>query len=454
MLSINALRMAVATAAYAFLLAPELSVAVTIRLDGENEGAPQPLLYAIETFAESTPVDNKKAYHLKSPGGPGSEELKLAVSTKRRIHNRETVFVRLELHGGLVFKAGADPSLEVIGLVSDGVIQGTSMSFDERVQGGTAGISQVVFRINVPRSDLGTGDFVVIDLTDDLAVIGEVGTYAAEISAHSDPDDAIEGIQVLGTLFDARADIIELTKGLDVHIFEVSPAIAEVTTGYLAFVGKSGRPSVVGQAKLGWVRVAPRNIDEDVEILNASTGEEIQADDLVAQDGVTIEVRGNLSIGAFRFIDDTINAAGARSATCSGANASATQPDRGSLVDDSGELLVGETGAVSGATIGSSGKLGAHAAGDLKVYSLCVNVDVLGRETNTRPIPNEVYTGTVKITGAAPGADPIQVGTASVGHVVRNGTAVKLAYLTVSEKYDQRLVIINHGFTPGPVCAW
>ena len=126
---------------------------------------------------------------------------------------------------------------------------------------------------------------------------------------------------------------------------------------------------------------------------------------------MTIEVQGKLSFCTFRFIDDTVKAAGARSATCPGANANATQAERGSLVDDSGELLLSETGEVSGATIGSSGKLGAHVAGDRKVYSLFVNVAVLGRETNTKPIPNEIYTGTVNIMGTAPDADPIQVGT-------------------------------------------
>ena len=42
----------------------------------------------------------------------------------------------------------------------------------------------------------------------------------------------------------------------------------------------------------------------------------------------------------------------------------------------------------------------------------------------------------------------VAIETAPVGHIVRNGTAVKLAYLTETEKYDQRLVITNHGFTP------
>ena len=392
-----------------------------------------------------------KAYHLKSPGGLDEEELKLAVSTKRRIQNLESIYVRLELQGDLVFKSAADPTLEVIGLHTTRVIDGTRKSFDERVQGGTEGSRQIVFSINVLQSAIGPGDTVVIDVTDDLAVTRKIGISAARISAHYNADDAITGMRAIGTLFDSVADVIEVTNGVGVHIFEVSPAIAEVKTGFLSFVSSTRSSPVVGQAKLGWIRVAPRQIDESEEILNAATGEAIQTADLVEDNGVDIEIQGDLSIGAFSIIPDTINAAGARSANCPGASASVTQPDRGTLVDNVGQLLVGEAGEIRAERLGRSGPLDAHISGDRRVYSLCVNVDVVGMNTNLQPIPSGTYTAIVRITGAAENAGgPTEVGTASVGKIGRNGSVVKIAKLTDEAGYNQTIVIMNLGNRPAP----
>ena len=420
---------------------------VTIDLDGENLLAPRPLVYAIETFSDSSELETSKIYHLKSPGGLGNEELKLAITTKRRIHRHEQVFVRLKLHSGLAFRRGADPSLEVVGSITNSIIAGTNMSFDDRIQGGSPGSDQIVFKINVVGSDLGVGETVVFDLTDDLAVTRVEGTYAAEVSAHSNVDDAINGTQILEPIFYANADIVALTRGLSVRIFNVSRATAEVETGFLSFVGPRRGPSLTGQAKLGWVRVVPRQPNDSTEILNASTGETVQISDLVADNGVSIEVQGNLSLGAFRFIEDRINAAGARREPCPN-GASSANPDRGTLVDDNGALLIDEAGKLSTVASGRNRDLDAHMVGDYKVYSLCVNVDYLGQGTNTKPIPNETYTGTVSVTGTAQGADPVEAGTAPIGKIERNGTAVKLGYLTASRHYDQQLVILNRGTAP------
>ena len=103
MLSIGNLGAAAFVTGYALLLAPGLAEAVTIKLDGTGEEAPVPLQYAVETLGENTTVDNTVAYHLRSPGGPGSEELKLFVSAIRRIVVRDNVYLRLKLREGMVF---------------------------------------------------------------------------------------------------------------------------------------------------------------------------------------------------------------------------------------------------------------------------------------------------------------------------------------------------------------
>ena len=183
---------------------------------------------------------------------------------------------------------------------------------------------------------------------------------------------------------------------------------------------------------------------------------------MVGTGGVGIEVEGNLSVGAFHFIDGTATddpaaATGIPALTtdaCPGSGATEANPDRGTLMDDDGDLLVGEEGEAATATLGSQafslGMVGttaptAPAAGSHHVYALCVNVDVLGKETNSTRIPEETYIGTVSITGPDAGADPQMAATGPIGLIRRNGASVEIPYLTTSEKHNQRLIIVNRG---------
>ena len=191
MLSIGNLGAAAFVTGYALLLAPGLAEAVTIKLDGTGEEAPAALKYAVETLGENTPLDNIVAYHLRSPGGPGSEELKLAVSANRRIIVRETVYVRLQLRQGMVFRTGADPSLEVVDGDTDTPVSGTAVGFVDRIFGGNAGSNAVVFKLSPPGFGIDIDDDIVVDVTNDLAVTRRIGSYSAVISAHTDPDTVV-----------------------------------------------------------------------------------------------------------------------------------------------------------------------------------------------------------------------------------------------------------------------
>ena len=449
MLSVRNLGVVALVTGYASLLGPGLAEAVTIKLDGTDAEAPRPVTYAVETLGESTSTNNIAAYHLQSPGGPGNEELKLAVSANRRIIVREEVYVRLRLREGMVFATDADPGLEIVDAETDTPVSGTAVSFVDRIFGGSAGSDAVVFRLRPPGFGIDIGDYVVIDVTNDLAVNGRIGIYSAEISAHTDADEAIDGAGARGTLFGARADIIELTQGLDVHLSELETATAEASGGYLRFVDPSDKKPLAGQAWLGFVWVAAKRLEEGAGVLNAGTGEEVESEDLVAEGGVNIKVDGNLSVGAFRFFEDRLFAPRPGGEVCPGSGAaSAESPDRGSLVDEGGELLVGESGEPANARSGYSSRLDAHTAGSLRFYSFCVNVDVLGEATNRKPIPNSDYHGTVMITGTAPGARPMEAGSGLIGKIQRNGTFVSLPYLTASERYSQQLIILNRGISP------
>ena len=422
---------------------------MTIKLDGTGEEAPAALQYAVETLGENTPIDNTVAYHLWSPCGPGSEELKLAVSANRRIIVRETVYVRLQLRQGMVFRTGANPSLEVVDGDTDTPVSGTAVGFVDRISGGNAGSNAVVFKLSSPGVGIFIGDEIVIDVTNDLAVTRRIGSYYAEITAHADPEAAVDGTGTRETPFRARADIIEVTQGLDLLFAELETATADASTGFQRFVGPSTKKPLAGQAWLGLVRVAAKRFEEGIAVLNAGTGEEVESEDLVAAGGVNIKVEGNLSVGAFRFFEDRFFGPRPQGEVCPGARAvSAESPDRGSLIDDDGELLVSESGETVNARSGNSGALDAHAVGSPRFYSFCVNIDVLGEATNRKPIPNSDYIATAMITGTAPGARPRDAGSGLIGKIRRNGTFVALPLLTASGLYSQQLIILNRGSSP------
>ena len=332
MLSIGNLGAAAFVTGYALLLAPGLAEAVTIKLDGTGEEAPAALKYAVETLGENTTVDNTVAYHLSSPGAPGSEELKLAVSAKRRIVVRETVYVRLQLRQGMVFRTGADPSLEVVDGDTDTPVSGTAVSFVDRIFGGNAGSNAVVFKLTPPGVGIFIGDEIVVDVTNDLAVTGRIGSYSAEITAHADPEAAVDGTGARETPFGGRADIIELTQGLDLLFAELETATADGSTGFQRFVGPSTKKPLVGQAWLGLVRVAAKRFEEGIAVLNAGTGEEVESEDLVAAGGVNIKVEGNLSVGAFRFFEDRFFGPRPQGEVCPGARSGqCREPGQGFL---------------------------------------------------------------------------------------------------------------------------
>ena len=419
---IGTLGFIVLTMGPAFLLGHGFAVAVTIQLDGTaaDNNAPEPLVYAIETLSANFFVGNNQFFTLVSP----SDDVTVAVAAKRQILPRERLYVRLWLGGGLVFDEDTDSSLS-------SAAGGANVPFADRHFGGERGGSVIVFRLNHTRA-IGVGETIGINVGNDLAVIASPGDYSAAISVHADVFDAIEGLNARPT-FAGRAVITRLATGLDVNIGQGAHAIADLSSDYLSFVGPSA------QAKLGYVRVGANRT------LRASDGGLVEAHrDLVAEGGVSIEVEGDLSIGAFHFVKDELRAFGSRIAECPGASASAEDPDRGTLVDAEGVKLIGPAGNVADVTSGLGGPLNAG------TYSLCVNVDVLGPESNANPIPAREYIGRVSIRSpnSPIRADPVIRGLGPVGKIVRNGTSVHLPYLTVSKLYNQRLVIVNRGSKP------
>ena len=468
MLSMKALRVAIVTMGSALLLGSGLAYGqadglTELQLDSRAAANRPVQLYALETMAGGfVPAGTTTRYYgLDSIGTETDEatnQLHLAVNVKRRIADDETVFVRLELGGGLVFDEGADIDLDVREMDTAEVrddegsvttpyargqeIGGASADFGDRTSGGTPGSSFIVFPIE-STDDIPIGSRISLDVTDDLAAPRAAGAYTATISAHTDPDDAIDGVGARNTLFGGSATIISLTNGLRVNVAKGGNVTSEVGLGFLWFSGPSA------QERLGWVDVKPAS-PGGATVYNAANGEPVEDDDLIGDNGIEVIVEGELGIGAFSFIkSDAADAAtGVRTASGMCPKGSADAPDRGTLMerDEDGGFLIDMEGVNSGATEGTSGPLAV--LDGMMVHSLCVNVDVTGPETNASRIPETEFTGTVMITpaGAAVRPSDAYVGaTGVIGKIVRNGASVEIPYLTTSEKHNQRLIVVNRG---------
>ena len=473
MLSMKTLRVAIVTMGSALLLGSGLAYGqadglTELQLDARAAANRPVQLYALETMAGGfVPAGTTTRYYgLDSIGAETNEDdnqLHLAVNVKRRIASTETVFVRLELGGGLVFNQNADVDLEVRGMDTAEVLDNTqdpptvttpyvrgseignaNAVFAARTSGGTAGGSFIVFPIE-SEAEIPIGSHISLDVTDDLAAPRVAGAYTATMTAHTDPDDAIDGVGARSTLFSGSATIVALTNGLRVSVAKGDNVTSEVGLGFLWFTGPSA------QERLGWVDVKPATDPSGAPVHNAVTGQAVQDAELIGDDGIEVIVEGELGIGAFSFIEgDTASpASGERTegaAMCP--KGSADAPDRGNLMerDEDGGYLIDMEGVNSGATEGTSGPLAILSG--MAVYSLCVNVDVTGPETNASKIPATEFTGTVMITpaGEAVRASDAYVGaTGVIGKIIRNGASVEIPYLTTSEKHNQRLIVVNRG---------
>ena len=150
---------------------------------------------------------------------------------------------------------------------------------------------------------------------------------------------------------------------------------------------------------LGFFSAGLTELPEPLEWLNAATGAALTADELIEEVRVTIpEGQGDLSFGTFRIGGKAIG--DERMVSFDGPVADAF-------------LNV----AVDGGTLIPAGR-----------YFAALEVDTADFKGTGSPVTR-------------PSSGPI-------GTILRDGTTVQLTYLTVSEKYNQRLIIVNRSSEP------
>ena len=151
-------------------------------------------------------------------------------------------------------------------------------------------------------------------------------------------------------------------------------------------------------------------------LLNPKTGMAAMDNDLIDDGSLTFTIEGDFSVGAFHLSDPgECPAEGSENAA---------EPVMGNLVAD--EDLPANVRKLVGQDAGE--------------YRLCIQVNVQG--ANMTAIPAGNYEATIT-QGAGSNAEDLTSGI--IGVIKRNGASVNVTYLTVADKYNQRLIIVNQG---------
>ena len=495
MFGIGNFRVAILPMGCALLLGSGIAGATVQQLDGRGPNEAVPVMYAQELL-QPGPGQGLTSVPIRSPAGPGAH--KLAVSPNRSIDGNELTYLRLSLGGGMVFSrpasairwsVGVRPAgtptctydddttdrqegdREVIyagGYSPDGVELTTIHS-----SGGSPGDDYVVFRLDLrggnaldldgnaatdaepripltlPMFDANEADppeanendnptddvadnnesescdipasrvMLWADVLHHLAIPAGSGAYSASISLHTDPDDAQAGVGATSALR-GSATIVRAVDGLEVAVkASERPAVAHVGTSPVPFLWFHDGSTATGTTNKAILGYAKAQVERE-DLLHPATGLVATSSDLIPDNSLTFSVAGDLSIGAFNLL--------------AAENPADACPDAGAPTAETpvtGNLTPAEAGPADTAMLAEQ---------DAGTYHLCVQVDVQG--PNSTPIPAGTYNGT--ITQEA-GALAKHLANGVIGQVRRNGTTVRLAYLTVAEKYNQRLIIVNDG---------
>ncbi len=464
MLSMKTLRVAIVTMGSALLFGSGVAVAqtaaVTIDLDQTaipGQTADSPLVYVAETLGTgASAIDSGGARGNNLLNNSSAGIVTLRVTSGAALLANE-YFLRLSLGDGMVFGAGLTNDSCGNGDLVIGGDPGGSVA----VCSITTAVTKGVRGNNGLAADGSTaaGALTVV-VTSALAVSSkEPATYMASMSLHDDQFEAEEGVDAKATSHvGGTAAIVTITSGIAAEVKAGTVVTADVETGFLWFVGPTAA------ASLGTVTVMEKNAPATGgdPPLSAVDGAAVPDGNLVgftaesggtpASGGMSVAIEGNLGIGLWNLVqinnqegvavdtDDT--AEGVQAPTCPANYGSAASP-----VD------IADPGAASSLALDKDdpGGMAMQSSMVPGTYMLCVTVDNAGAESNTMPIPSGEYMATAYALSGATGtraSDAIEVASGKIGEIKRNGASASVAYLTTSEKHNQRLIVVNRGNRP------
>ncbi len=176
-------------------------------------------------------------------------------------------------------------------------------------------------------------------------------------------------------------------------------------------------------------------------VLDASEGTAVTNDDLLNATGVTIGVEGNFSVGVWdlvMFSDEDSDPSTDDTATCPNRVGTEGNPTVQGMAGGGTELIPDEDDPTMAMLTGLAPGM----------YKVCVEVDPAGPMSNTTPIPAGDFTATVYTRNTTDPRDNMMANECSIGMITRNGASVDIAYLTTSDKHNQRMIIVNRSSLP------
>ena len=391
----------------------------------------EPLHFAVETVsgeAVTTAAQGSAEvtyYNLKAP----AEDAEFTTTTKLSLSDSTTWYVRVDLDG-MVFSA--TPELSTSGAGSG---SGFASTESDVVVGGAAQ-AFVIYRL--PTEDTFARDLAFnVSIRDTLAVPAGEGRYNATIALYDNLSEAFERDSPLSrAAFGGEKTVVVMTSGLDIGI-ESGIAVADVDKGFMGFTPESAsgvssdpaNPSA--PAVLGSVAVEARQAGvtgRQPAVYAARGGRPVTAEDLI--ESVAVRVEGDMTFGTFDLRTgtgaDRCLLAAPPDGTSAGAGVLTLAPPLG----DDAVTTVGTATAV-------------HRETPFGKRNLCIRLpEPEPGETPVR-IPIGLYEATVSVAPPGGGDDVVQTGIA--GEIRRSGARVEINHLTTSERYDQRIVIVNRG---------
>ena len=390
-----------------------------------------PLHFALETLSvEAVTVGREGAgrttyYNVRAPAGDST----LRTTTKLALSGSESYFVRLDLDG-MVFSAVPE-------LTTTGAGAGGGLGFaDPDVVLGGAGETFVVYRLPSGQ-DFARGLAFEVSIEDTLAVPPAERAHRATIALHDELGEALDGEEALSArAFGGEAVVAVLTSGVEIAV-EPRFAVTDVGTEFLDFAADSASgnstdpdnpsaPALLGSIAVGARGTAgesPRRV-----VYAARTGLAVTAGDVI--EAVSVTLAGDMTFGTLDF------RSGTETDPCQHTSPpTATFPGGGvvPLEPPFGETAVTDAGVA---------RL-AHEEEPWGTRHLCVWLPP-ERESGGTParIPIVFYEATVSVE---PPFGEAVVWTGRAGVIGRSGTRVDIAHLATSERYEQLLVLVNHG---------
>ena len=386
-----------------------------INLDSDTKSMAV-VTYAKETLLSTETVegnDDDMTYYQVDPSDVPEENLNVEAMVGLGGFSGSEMTIAYQLHGMVFADAVALGDFSLHQMRSEeGVVGGAiNLPADNVIRNmGAAGDSQVTFIVQRPAKI--DGDDIARLTIDMIAVSGGTNgsvTMTVTASGQTHMSSYMGAVRVANAL--KESPVVEMPT-------------ATVAERFLTFGGNT-----VASAGSIWVSVQEGYLDP--------AGDEV---DMVA---------GVIGTGesSFTFSGDFSFASMVRLDTSEGnyTKCMPGQNNEGAAVepDFTMDLLMREDGEVTNtmeldpataATIGG----GAH---------LCISVvDPDGEDAMPTPIPaTGKYMVTTKYTGIDDAAFPPSGGTYELGYIMRDGTTVRIPYLTQFANYNQRIVIVNRG---------